>query len=110
MNKEDTEKQTVFNYWWGFELGSEESPKPDPQMLKAMGALYNVKKKENHNRSLEDMRRILPADIVYRVQELRDAFDKYTSGMKLEDKLEFIVGHIDGEEDGDEPAAKRRCR
>jgi len=110
MNQEDKDKQAVFNYWWGFQLGSQESPKPDLQILKAMGALYNVKKKEDPSRSVQDMCRILPAGVVYRAQELGDAFDKYTHGLKLEDKLEFIVGHIDGEQDGDEPPAKRRCR
>jgi hypothetical protein len=104
-------KQAVFDYWWGFSLNDGNSPKPSPEMQKAMEALYTHKKSESPNRSFEDMCNLLPAGVVSRARELGETFDKYTSAMKPEDRLNFIVGHIDGDSDDGEPAAKkRRCR
>jgi hypothetical protein len=73
MDKQKTEKelifdykQAVFDYWWGFPLNDDKSPKPSPEMQTAMEALYTHKKSESPNRSFADMCRLLPAGLVSR--------------------------------------------
>jgi hypothetical protein len=111
MDEQAKDKQAVFDYWWGFPLNDDKSPQPSAEMKTAMEELYKLKKSENPRRPVEEICNLLPAGVAFRAQEVRDHFDKYTCRMKPEERLEFIVSHIDGPVNDDEPAAKRRrCR
>jgi hypothetical protein len=108
MEQQDKEKQAVFDYWWGVPINNLSNAQPNQSMVLVMDALYVAKKAKHPKWGVEMMCQILPAGLVLRAQELGDVFEKKTAGMKPEDKLEFIVGHIDGKAEEDEPAAKRR--
>jgi hypothetical protein len=108
MNQQEKDKQAVLDHWWGFPLSNAKAPKPSPDMQMAMEALYTLRKGENPNHGINYMCNLLPAGFVSRAQGLGDAFDKNISGMKPEDKLEYIINQIDGDSDKDEPVAKRR--
>jgi hypothetical protein len=111
MDQQAKDKQAVFDHWWGFPLNDDKSPQPSAEMKTAMEELYKLKKSENPHRPVEKICNLLPAGVAFRAQEVRDHFDKYTCRMKPEERLEFIVSHIDGPVNDDEPAAKRRrCR
>lgn len=108
MNQQEKDKQAVLDCWWGFPFNDTNGPKPSPEMQRAMEALYTLRKSENPNRDVDYMCNLLASGVVSRAQELGEAFDKYVTGMKPEDKLEYIINHIDGDSDKDEPVAKRR--
>jgi hypothetical protein len=108
MDQREKDKQAVLDYWWGFPLNDPKGPRPSPEMQRAMEALYTLRKSENPVRDVDYMCNLLAFGVVSRAQELGEVFDKYTSGMKPENKLEYIINHIDGDSDNDEPVAKRR--
>jgi hypothetical protein len=108
MDQQEKEKQAVLDYWWGYPFNDAKGPKPSPEMQRAMEALYTLRRIENPKRDVDYMCNLLAFGVVSRAQELGDIFHKYVSGMKPKDKLEYIINHLDGDSDNDEPVVKRR--